>query len=138
MKLSWIWHEKRFRHTDTGCGNLLVLRKCFVIITLYSPILELLAAVISHIFWNIIQWNFHEIIYVCLQLYVWSKFPQNKPKLGNFQKPSGSRHTWGEISTDLLLLWKYIRLQITQFSEISNPQKSVCGRISTFLMSVLR
>ena len=45
-----------------------------------------------------------------------------------------SRHTLVEISTDYLLLLKLSGHEYRYFEEILNPQKSVCGTISTFLM----
>ena len=37
---------------------------------------------------NEISVNGEEIIYICLQLYLWSKFPKNKPKLWKFTRIS--------------------------------------------------
>ena len=60
--------------------------------------------------------NIVKIIYGCLQLYLWSKFPQNKPICVEiFQKPSG-----------FILLWKFPQIkwsQITQFWGNFEPKK---------------
>ena len=69
---------------------------------------------------NKISTNLVKIIYGCLQLYLWNKFPQNKPKLWKFTR----------------ILCSLSDCESRYFEEISNPRKSVCGGISTFLMSV--
>ena len=66
-----------------------------------------------------------------------AKIPQIKPKCGHYRK----------LLVPGLLLWKFpqiIRFCVNSsrykshyFEEISNPEKSVCGRSSTFLMSVV-
>ena len=53
-------HENRCRRTDAVCGNFGVFSKCFVNITAFPPILELLATEISHIHVNNNQLNFHK------------------------------------------------------------------------------
>ena len=76
------------------------------------------------------------IIYVCLEIYLWSKFPQNKPKLRKSQKPSGSRHTFVDLSTDYPLLWKFIRSRIITFWENFKPPK-ICTSLWSWPETVL-
>ena len=76
--------------------------------------------------------NVVEIIYGCLQLNLWSKFPQNKQKLWKFTRNLLGR----QVRVQLIDIWCSLSGHESRyFEEIFNPRKSAWGRISTFLMS---
>ena len=103
-------------------------RNFLSILPRFPPINELLAVVISHNCGNECSlWMF-----TSLQLYLWSKFPQNKPKICKFTRNLLGR----QVQVQLInILCSLSGRESRYFEEISNPQKSVRGRILTFLMS---
>ena len=116
-------HKKRSRHSDAVWGNFLMdWEFCLSKLPRFSPIIESLAVVISHICGNRSSlWMF-----TSLHLYLWSKFPQNKQNCGDLP----------EVQVQLIdILYSLSGWESRYFEEILNPQKSVCGRISIFLMS---
>ena len=73
-------------------------------------------------------------MFTSLQLYLLSKFQQNEPKYWK-----STRNILGrQVQVQLIdILCSISDCESRYFEEISNPRKSVCGRISTFLMSGL-
>ena len=77
------------------------------------------------------------VVYGCLQVYICifeGNFHKIKKKLENYQKPSGKTKT-STFTNTIDILCSLSARESHYFEEISNPKKSVCGRISTFLMS---
>ena len=112
----YVRHEKRSRRSDAVRGNFRELRKFFVIWPRFSPIIESLAAVISHICGN-----------KCSRNHLWM-FPTDSLKqistkytkiVEIYQKPLGRQVQLIDILCSVS--GRYSRY----FEEILNPQKSV-------------
>ena len=70
-------------------------------------------------------------MFTSLQLYLLSKFQQNEPKQWKSTRNILGRHVQVQL---INILCSLNGRESRYFEEILNPQKSVCGRISTFLM----